>query len=124
VQCDASGLFGEGASTITPTYQPPAIPAAPERAENKRPWAGITEAEAKRVAAHAVQMLADSEPDSDMIAAQDRLEGTPQAHMYCVDGAMLEELIAAAISNAAHDATVPERAETPMGYRRPRMVRA
>lgn len=54
----------------------------------------------KRIAADAVQRLADSEPDEDAIAAMDRLAGTPQESMFCVSAPVLEGVIEVTIADA------------------------
>jgi hypothetical protein len=81
--------------------------AVPQSATHGAPmdaWAGITDAEAERIAGEAVQALADSDPDDDAIEAMERLKGTPQEHMFCVDAATLSRVIATEIQNAAYDA--------------------
>lgn len=67
-------------------------------------WAGVDEKEAERTAMEAVQRLADSEPNDEMIEAMERLKGTPQEHLFCVDATTLERIIWATISDRIYDA--------------------
>lgn len=64
---------------------------------------GERERIARRLAIEAVQSLADSLPDGDAIEAMERLQGTPQASMFCVSAERLEEVVHVTLSNAFAD---------------------
>lgn len=59
----------------------------------------------KRLAADAVQRLADSEPTEDSIEGMERLRGTPQESMFVVDATELQRVIECTLEDAIHDAS-------------------
>lgn len=76
----------------------------PDQLHARNGWAGISTVEADRIARVAVAMLSDAEPNEDTLEAQERLKGTPQEHLYCVDAPTIERAISVAIQNATYDA--------------------
>ena len=58
----------------------------------------------QRIAADAVQRLADSDPDDAAIDAMERLRGTAAESFFVVDAETLERVIGDAIEDAAYDA--------------------
>lgn len=61
----------------------------------------------KKLAADAVQRLADSEPTDDSIEGMERLRGTPQESMFVVDAAELQRVIECTLEDAIYDSQLP-----------------
>jgi len=64
------------------------------------------EAFADELAAKVLQSIADSEPDEDTYEAQVILEDTPYAHMYVLNGEVIEKYVSIGVSNALADGLI------------------
>ncbi len=58
---------------------------------------------AEELAAKVLQSIADSDPDDDTYEAQEFLASTPYAHMYVLNGEVIERYVSMAVSNALAD---------------------